>query len=409
LKRVVVTGMGVVSPIGSGADTFFGNLLGGVSGIAAVDIPLHERLKLRLGGQVRDFQPNYPKERLPQLDRFSQFALTAAHEAWDQSRLQNFDADRAGVYFGTGFGGAGTMEKSYSDAFLHNLPRVHPFAVIAAMPNAAAANIGLDFGLKGASLTYAVACASSAVALGEAFRAIGSGALDLAVAGGAEAVLTFGVMKSWEAMMALAVADKIKPETSCRPFAKDRTGLVLGEGAGAVVLEAYEHARARGASIIAEVAGYGLSNDAIHLSRPDAEGQARAMRAALTEAAARGVAPSDIAYLNAHGTATMMGDKVETESIKRVFGEQAKKLPISSTKALHAHLLGAAGIVEFIVALQAMNQAIAPPTAHLWQPDPECDLDYIPLVSRPLREPRAVMSNSFAFGGSNAVLIAKRA
>jgi 3-oxoacyl-(acyl-carrier-protein) synthase len=408
MRRVVATGMGVVSPAGSGVATFFGNLLNGVSGIAAVDIPLHERLKLRLGGQVRDLQADFPKERLPQLDRFSQFALAAAHQAWDQARPENFDPHSAGVYWGTGFGGAGTMEKSYADVFLHNLPRVHPFAVIAAMPNAAAANIGLDFGLKGACLTYAVACASSAVAVGEASRAIRSGALDLAIAGGAEAVLTFGVMKSWEAMMTLAVADKAKPETSCRPFAKDRTGLVLGEGAGAVVLEDYEHARARGATILAEVAGYGLSNDAVHLSRPDADGQARAMRAALTEAAGYGVALSDIAYLNAHGTATQMGDKVETESIKRIFGDQAHKLPVSSTKALHAHLLGAAGIVEFIVATQAMIQGIAPPTAHLWQPDPACDLDYVPLQPRPLREPRAVMSNSFAFGGSNAVLIAKR-
>jgi 3-oxoacyl-[acyl-carrier-protein] synthase II len=380
-----------------------------VSGIAVVDIPLNERLKLRLGGQVRDFQPAYPKERLPQLDRFSQFALTAAHEAWNQAGFRDFDPYMAGVYFGTGFGGAGIMEKSYADVFLRNLQRVHPFTVIAAMPNAAAANIGLDFGLKGACLTYAVACASSAIAIGEAFRAIGCGALTLAIAGGAEAVLTFGVMKSWEAMMTLAVADKAKPETSCRPFAKDRTGLVLGEGAGAVVLEEYEHARARGATILAEIAGYGLSNDATHLSRPDTAGQVRAMRSALVEAAGYDVGLSDIAYLNAHGTATIVGDKVESESIKMVFGEHAKRLPTSSTKALHAHLLGAAGVVEFIVALQSMNQAIAPPTAHLWQPDPECDLDYVPLEPRPLRQPLAVMSNSFAFGGTNAVLIAKHA
>ena len=400
--------MGVISPAGSGAANLFSNLLDVRSGIGSVDIPLSDRLKLRLGGQVRDYEPAIARERLPQLDRFSQFALAAAHEAWHQADPLEFDPHAAGVYWGTGFGGAGTLEKSYADVFLHNLQRIHPFSVIMAMPNAAAANIALDFGLKGACLTYAVACASSAVAVGEATRAIRCGALNMAIAGGAEAVLTFGVMKSWEAMMTLAVADKARPETSCRPFAKDRTGLVLGEGAGAVVLEEYEHARARGATMLAEVAGYGLSNDAVHLSRPDADGQARAIRAALAEAATHGVAVSDIAYLNAHGTATLMGDKIETESIKRVFGDYAQKLPVSSTKALHAHLLGAAGIVEFIVALQALRQAIAPPTAHLWQTDPECDLDYVPLAPRPLHEPRAVMSNSFAFGGTNAVLIAKR-
>lgn len=411
MTRVAITGVGVVSPVGMDSGSFFDSLLAARSGIGTVDIAHQERLRARLAAQIRNFQIDLPKERLAQLDRYAQLALVAVREAWGQSgRPDEAHAPEArGVYFGTGLGGAGTLEKGYAALFLDNASRVHPMSVIAAMANAAAANIALDFACKGPALTYAVACASSAVAIGEAYRAIQSGAITLAIAGGSEALLTFGIMKSWEALMTLATADKERPESSCRPFALDRTGLVLGEGAGAVVLEALEHAQDRGAPILAEIVGYGLASDAAHLSRPEAEGQVRAMRAALHEAGRHGVAPADIAYINAHGTATRIGDKTETEAIKAAFGEQAYRVPISSTKAIHGHLMGAAGAVEFIAAVLALLRGTAPPTAHLWRHDPECDLDYVPLTARPLQEPRAVMSNSFAFGGTNAVLVAARA
>jgi 3-oxoacyl-(acyl-carrier-protein) synthase len=407
---VVVTGMGVVSPAGTGKAAFWEGLLAGRSGVRFLDLIHADRLRIRIGAQIKDFTFNVPKERVGQLDRYAQMGLVAVREAWSQSGVSGtFDAGRGGVYFGTSLGGAGILESAYVDLLEKNAPRVQPMTIIGTMPNAAAAHIAIECGIQGPSLTYAVACASSAVAIGEAFRAIRSGSVDVALAGGAESLLTFGIMKSWEALMTLAVADKARPETSCRPFAADRTGLVLGEGAGAMVLEEYEHARTRGADILGEIAGYGLTNDGVHLSRPDAAGQERAMRAALNEAQGLGVRAEDIAYLNAHGTGTRAGDKTETEAIKRAFGDdQARALAISSTKALHGHLMGAAGAVEFIASLLALQAAVAPPTAHLWAGDPECDLDYVPLAPRTLSEPRAVMSNSFAFGGTNAVLIACR-
>jgi 3-oxoacyl-[acyl-carrier-protein] synthase II len=412
LRRVAVTGVGVVSPVGQSKQSFFDSLVEGRSGVGPIDIPLADRLKIRIAAQVRNFDPalHFPQDRLSQLDRFSQFALVAARQAWTDARLAAPRSPQAcGVYFGTGYGGAGTLEAGYDDLFLKGLSRIKPLSVVAGMPNAAAANIAIEFGLQGPCLTYSVACASSAVAIGEAFRAIGAGAIDTALVGGAEAFITYGFMKSWEALMTLAVEDKAAPETSCRPFALDRTGLVLGEGAGALVLESLDAAQARGAPILAELVGYGLTNDARHLSRPDPEGQARAMRMALDEAGRRGVAASDIGYLNAHGTATKVGDKVETEAIKAAFGVHAQRLPVSSTKALHGHLMGAGGAVEFIAALIALQRKTAPPTAHLRLPDPECDLDYVALAPRAIPDLEAVMSNSFAFGGTNVALVARRA
>ena len=408
----MVTGTGAVTPIGMTSHDLFDAVLETRSGIGIVDLELVDRLRTRIAAQIRNFDPaaSFPKEQLSQLDRFSQFALIAARQAWMEAAFERAPApESGGVYFGTGFGGAGTLEAGYVDLFVNGLNRVKPLSVVAAMPNAAAAHIAIEFGLRGPCLTYAVACASSAVAIGEAFHAIGAGAIDTAIVGGAEAFITYGLMKSWEALMTMAVENKVTPGTSCRPFAADRTGLVLGEGAGALVLECYDTAVDRGATIIAEIVGYGLTNDAQHISRPDAEGQARAMRMAIREASQRDVAADDIGYLNAHGTATKVGDKVETQAIKAAFGDHAKNLPISSTKALHGHLMGATGAVEFIVALAALRSGIAPPTAHLHQADPECDLDYVALVARPLPQLRAVASNSFAFGGTNVSLVARRA
>lgn len=406
----MVTGMGVVSPVGHSSREFFASLVEARSGIGPVEVSLAGAAALPIAGQVKGFDPgaHFPRERLSQLDRFSQFALLAARQAWTQAGCPAPRAPAScGVYFGTGFGGASTLEAGYDDLFRKGLNRVKPMSVVAAMPNAAAANVAIEFGLQGACYTYAVACASSAVAIGEAYRAIGSGAADLVIAGGAESFLTYGIMKSWQALMTLAVEDKSAPETSCRPFAADRTGLVLGEGAGALVLESSEHAALRGARGLAEIVGYGVANDAQHLSRPEIDGQARAMHMALQDAERRGVAAADIGYVNAHGTGTKMGDRVETDSLKLVFGTRARRIAISSTKALHGHLMGAAGAVELIAALMAMQEQILPPTAHLRMPDPECDLDYVALASRKVAGLRAVMSNSFAFGGTNAVLIAK--
>ena len=402
--------MGAVTPVGLSRRTLFDGLIAGRSGIGIVDIALADQLRMRLAAQVRNFDPtpDFSRERLSQLDRFSQLALVAAREAWAEASFATPPAgESCGVYFGTGFGGAGTLESGYRDLFLNGLNRVRPMSVVAAMPNAAAAQIAIEFGFQGPCITYSVACASSAVAIGEGFRAIGAGVIDTAIVGGAEAFITYGIMKSWEALMALAVEDRSAPETSCRPFAADRTGLVLGEGAGVLVLENRDTAIDRGACILAEIVGYGLTNDARHMSRPDATGQARAMFLAIKEAERHGVTAGDIGYLNAHGTATKVGDKVETQAIKAAFGNHAKTLPVSSTKALHGHLMGATGAVEFIAALTALQRKTAPPTAHLFLPDPECDLDYIALVPRALPSLEAVASNSFAFGGTNVVLVAR--
>jgi 3-oxoacyl-[acyl-carrier-protein] synthase II len=411
LRRVAITGTGVVSPIGCGTDAFFDGLIAPRSGVRRIDIPDVGRLRARIAAQIGDFDPqaHFAKEKLRQLDRFSQFAIVAAREAWKEAALPEDLAAECGTYFGTGLGGAGTLEVGYDDLFRKNLDRVKPLSVIAAMPNSAAANIAIEFGLRGPCYTYAVACASSAVAIGEAYRAVSAGWLKAALAGGSEALLCFGIIKGWEALMTLAIEDKDAPESSCRPFARDRTGFVLGEGAGALVIEDLDQAKHRGAPILAELVGYGITNDAGHLSRPSPEGQVAAMRTALDEAQKRGISPNDIGYLNAHGTATKLGDKIESESIKMAFGDRAKALPVSSTKAVHGHLLGAGGAVELIGAIVAMRRGILPPTAHLHEPDPELNLDFVPLVARRVSRIRAVMSNSFAFGGTNAALVAASA
>jgi 3-oxoacyl-[acyl-carrier-protein] synthase II len=254
-------------------------------------------------------------------------------------------------------------------------------------------------------LTFSSACASSAHALGEALRAIRAGVADVIVAGGSEALLTPGTIRAWESMRTLATADQTHPSRSCKPFARDRTGLVLGEGAGALVLESEQSARSRGAHIYAELAGYGACADATHLSNPNPDGQARAMLMALRDA---GLAPEDIGYINAHGTATQVGDVVETQSIKTAFGPFARNVAVSSTKSMHGHLMGAAGAVEMIASILALEYRAVPPTAHLQEPDPACDLDFVPNIARDGVALDAVMSNSFAFGGANAVLVARR-
>jgi 3-oxoacyl-[acyl-carrier-protein] synthase II len=273
------------------------------------------------------------------------------------------------------------------------------------MANATAAHISMHFGIRGPVLTYSIACASSAVAIGEAFRAIRDGYIDIAVAGGAEAMATRGMVSAWSAMRVLAKPDANAPERTCRPFSKDRTGLVLGEGAGVLILEALENATKRAPKIWGELAGYGVASDASHISRPSLDGQVSALSAAIDDS---GMAITDIGYINAHGTATRAGDVVETAAIRKAFGNAAGGVPVSSTKALHGHLMGAAGAVEMIASLMALDTGSIPPTCNYSEPDPECDLDYVPNTARRGQKINAVMSNSFAFGGTNAVLVARK-
>jgi 3-oxoacyl-[acyl-carrier-protein] synthase II len=406
-RRVVVTGMGVVSPVGNDCGTFFDNLLAGRSGIRRLSSSFAGRLTANIGGEVEyDAAAHFSKTKLALLDRFSQFALDASDQAIRDSGIEFNESlkVRTAVFVGTGLGGACTLESGYEEIFLHNKDRVAPYIVPRTMNNAAAGHISIDYGLRGPSVTYSTACSSSAISLGEACRAIRHGYADAAIAGGAESLLTLGTIRAWEALRTLAITDAQDPAASCRPFSKDRTGLVLAEGAGMVVLESLEHALRRGARIHAELIGYGAGSDAAHLTRPGLEGQVEAMRQALADA---GIAADEVDYINAHGTATLAGDVIETAAIKRVFGERAARIPVSSTKSMHGHLMGATGAVEFIASVLAITHRAVPPTANLRVPDPECDLDYVPNRGRKGVEVRTVLSNSFAFGGSNAVLIAR--
>ena len=406
-RRVAVTGLGVISPTGTGATLFFENLLAARSGIRRSTAPFGSQLKVGVAGEV-DFDPVpvFPKSRLALLDRSSQFTLVAARQAVDSAGLafNERDQSRTAVFMGTSMGGAQTLDAGYADIYRDNRDRLPPYTVLRSMHNAPAAHLSIEYGLTGATNTFASACSSSAVAIGEAMRAIRHGYADIALAGGTESMITLGTLRAWEALHALAREDASDPSASCRPFSKDRDGLVLGEGAGMLILEDLEHARARGAPVLAELAGYGAASDASHISKPHSGGQVKAMQEALLDA---GMQASDIDYINAHGTATQAGDAVETAAIKEVFRGHAGRLAVSSTKSLHGHLMGAAGAVEFIASLLALDRQALPPTANLRVPDPDCDLDFVANTARHGVRVRAVMSNSFAFGGSNAVLIAR--
>jgi 3-oxoacyl-[acyl-carrier-protein] synthase II len=409
VRRVVVTGMGLISPLGNDPARVFDRLLAGDSGITRLPESFNPRLTSRIVAPAAFVgEQRFPAPRLRMLDRVSQFALGACADALADAQLalDDEDAEEIGVAIGTGMGGAQSTDEGYQRVYEQHSDRVLPFTVLLAMNNAAASWIGIEHGLHGPNLTYSTACSSSAVAIGEAARRIAHGEAQVMIAGGTEAPLTFGTLMAWEALKTLAQEDVSNPAASCKPFARDRTGLVLGEGAAILVLENAEHARQRGARVYAEVAGYGLATDTEHITRPSIRGQAKAMALAL---ASSGVAPSDVGYINAHGTGTQANDAVETAAIKEVFRDAARDCPISSTKSMHGHLLGAAGALEFIIAILAMQRCIVPPTAHLRIRDPECDLDYVAEGARRIEEPTAVMSNSFAFGGTNAVLIARRA
>lgn len=403
-RRVAISGLGVVSAVGNSVPEFFQSLVAGRSGVRR--LPFCPELV----GAMADFSPDahFTKMQQVALDRFAQFAIVATEQAVRDSGLDaaSLGGSRVGVYFGSGIGGAQTIEGSYRSYLDPASQRVSPLSIVLTMPNAAAAHISLKYAIRGPSMTYSVACASAAVAIGEAFRAIRDGYIDIAIAGGSEALLVPGIVAGWNAMRVLAPADPEHPERSCRPFALNRSGLVLGEGAGALVLEAASHAAGRRHASSTEIVGYGITSDAFHITKPSVDGQAAAMRAALDDAA---LLPGSIGYINAHGTATRVGDVIETKAIGQVFGEAAPRIAVSSTKALHGHLLGGAGAVEFIATVMALRSRTLPPTSHLAEADPDCHLDYVPNVARRVDAIDAAMSNSFAFGGTNAVLIARTA
>lgn len=412
LQRVVVTGIGLLTPLGLTRQASFDRLLRAEGAVRPAAPEITHWLPNALAADV---DPSFaqPLDRNEQgLDRATQFALLASREALADARSQawDLDPDRVGVYAGIGLGGATTGEALYKR--LHeslqagrNPTVMHPLSVPRLMPNAAAAAISMAHRLRGPTHTYSVACSSSAMALGEACRTIRHGYADAIVVVGAEAMNVPGVFMAWNALRVMAKPHPDNPTASCRPFDKSRSGFVLAEGAAALVLETAESALRRGATIYGELCGYGTSSDAEHLTLPSSAGQYRAIRMALDEA---GMAPEAIHYLNAHGTATEAGDVIESETIGQVFGDYARRLPVSSTKALHGHLIGAAGATEFAFSLLALRSGSIPPTAYLEDPDPRCTLDYVPREARHGQNLRAVMSNSFAFGGSNVSLIARR-
>ncbi len=406
-RRVAVTGIGVVSPLGIGLEAFRRSLADGRSAIRR----LPDEVTLGSGVQVGalidwDAAAHFKGAEAGSLDRVAQFALSAAGQALAASGLDIAAADRnrLGVYWGTGMGGAHTLETAYRTVYGNNDFRLRPLSVVMAMNNAAGSNVAVKWGLRGLFANFSTACSSSAMAIGEATLAIRSGRADALVAGGAEALLAPGMLAAWQALRTLAPADAADAAASCKPFDKRRGGLVLGEGAAALVLEEESRARARGAQVLAVISGYGNSCDAAHMSKPDRDGQVRAMTQALAES---GLAPGDIGYINAHGTATIVGDVVECEAIKAVFG--AHDVPVSSTKSMHGHLLGGAGALEMAAALMPFSEGVIPPTANLVDIDPACAVRHVACKAERVDPPRAVMSNSFAFGGSNVVLIAERA
>ena len=409
--RVAVTGIGVVSALGNNLEEFFRSLAEARSGVRR----LPDEVTLGSGVQVGalatwDPAAHFKGPEAGSLDRVSQFALTAAGQALAASGLVATDPgaagrNRIGVYWGTGMGGAHTLDGAYKSVYGKNDFRLRPLSVVMAMNNAAGSNVAVKWGLRGPFANFSTACSSSAMAIGEAMHAIRSGRADAMVAGGSEALLTPGMLAAWQALRTLSPADANDPAASCKPFDTRRGGLVLGEGAAALVLEEESHARARGTRILAFITGYGNTCDATHLSKPDREGQVRAMTQALRES---GLQPDAIGYINAHGTATIVGDVVECEAIKAVFGDAAMRIPVSSTKSMHGHLLGGAGAIEMAAALMPFTDGVIPPTANLEQPDPACAVRHVPLKALRGEIPRAVMSNSFAFGGSNVVLIAQR-
>jgi nodulation protein E len=395
--RVVVTGWGVISSIGHDAASYWSSLSRGVCGIAEAKLIPADQLLHKVVAEVKDFDPaqHFNERQLAMLDRVAQFAVVAAREAIAHAGI-SFDgglSERTATIIGTGVGGQTTQDEGYKRLYREGAKRLHPLTIPKLMVNAPASQVSMDCGLRGPCFAVASACASATHAIGLAFHLVRSGGAPCAVTGGADACIALGTMKGWEAMRVTA------PDT-CRPFSRDRKGLVIGEGAAVIMLETLEHARSRSATILGEIIGFGMSADACDLLSPDEGGMVRAIESGLADAR---LSPRDIQYVNAHGTGTAANDETETRAIKRAFGNHAARLAISSNKSMVGHALGAAGGLELVATLMAMKEGVVPPTINYLGPDPACDLDYVPNEARPLRID-AALSNSFAFGGLNAVL-----
>jgi nodulation protein E len=396
-SRVAITGIGILSPFGRGRDAALESVRNARSGIRTLESVDTSLLNCHIGGEVPANAERAPSRGF---DRFTRFALLAAEEAVEQANVRGaVDPQRLGVIIGTGLGGCETLDGAFRRVYKDGQSRVAPTSIPWSMYNAAASAVSTHFGAKGVAYTPVSACASSAHAIGQAMQIIRAGQADVVLAGGADAPLTFGIILAWESMRVLAV-DNEHPEAACRPFSADRKGLVLAEGAAVLVLERLEHAQKRGQAVIGEIAGFGITSDAGHLTDPSADGAARAMRMAIEDASGQ---TADIGYINAHGTGTRANDTTETAAIKEVFGQRAHRIPVSSTKSMHGHAMGASGAIEIACSLLALNAGFLPPTINLDTPDPACDLDYIPHASRPARVP-LFLSNSFGFGGMNGVV-----
>lgn len=407
VRRVVITGLGVFASTGKDVESFFSNLANARSGVHRITQWDPSSLSVQIAAEVPDYLPTdyFSPKRLDLLDRFTQFGLLAAGQAMQSSGIEVREEEkpRFGVVMGSGMGGAETFDSEYFNLYARNETRLHPFTIPRIMHNAATSQICMEYGAQGPSLAISTACSSAGHAIGEAFHLIKFGIADLMLAGGSDAPITYGMIRCWESVRVLAPGDG-DPSRACRPFSADREGMVIGEGAGVFLLEEFEHARQRGAKVYAEVAGYGMSSDASHITQPSVAGPARAIRVALEEA---GVNPEQVDYINAHGTGTRLNDVIETKVIKAVFGDHARRVAISSTKSMHGHVMGGTGAVELAATLMALDRGVIPPTANYTRPDPECDLDYVPNQARE-RPVRVAISNSFAFGGLNAVLLVRR-
>ncbi len=409
-KRVVITGMGAVTPIGIGTQTFWEGLLEGRNGVERITRFDPSEVNAQIAGEVKGFQPEeyMDKKEAKRMDRYTQFAIAAAKMAVQDSGLdlEKENLDRIGTFIGSGIGGIETMHTQYEKMFDKGPGRISPFFIPMMIPNMAAGRVSIELRLHGPSCCTSTACATGTNCIGDAFRVIQRGEADMMVAGGTEASISPAPVAGFSAMKALCVDHNDDPAHASRPFDKNRSGFIMGEGAGIVVLEELEHAKSRGAHIYAEVVGYGSNSDAYHITSPAPHGeyQGKCMQLAIADA---GMVPSDIDYINAHGTSTHMNDQGETEAIKAVFGESAKSVAVSSIKSMTGHLLGAAGAVECIATALSIENDMVPPTMNYETPDEGMDLDYVPNKAK-AKTVRAAMSNSFGFGGHNACLVLKK-
>lgn len=407
-KRVVVTGIGAVTPIGNDAETSWGNAKKGVNGVAEMTRLNPDDFPVKIAAELKNFdvEKYLEKKEARKMDRFTHYAIASAEMAVQDSGLviDDSNANRVGVWIGSGIGGMETFETQFEVFLNRGHRRVSPFFVPMMIPDMGSGQVSIRFGAKGINSTTVTACATATNSIGDAFKVIERGDADAMITGGAEAPITKMSLAGFTANKALSLNPD--PETACRPFDKDRDGFIIGEGAGIVILEEYEHAKARGAKIYAEIVGYGATGDAYHITAPapNGEGAARAMKMAIDDA---GLTPDNVDYINAHGTSTPYNDEYETQAIKTVFGEHAKKLAISSTKSMTGHTLGASGGIEAIFALLTIRDNVIAPTIHLKNQDEVCDLDYVPNEARDAKV-NVVMSNSFGFGGHNATLVFKR-